>query len=81
MHKPLNSFSEQQKCFYNKQYGFRLSLSTTNALMLISEKIQSLQIYQCVTIYMLPLCLGGRVETATNFFKREGEGLDRISIF
>ena len=41
MHKQV-SFLEQQNCFYNAQFGFRLSLSTNNALMMsITENIQS----------------------------------------
>ena len=41
MHKRVYSFLEQQNCFYNTQFGFRLSLSTNNALMSITENIQS----------------------------------------
>ena len=41
MHKQVYSFLEQQNCFYNAQFGFRLSLSTNNALMSITENIQS----------------------------------------
>ena len=41
MHKRVQSFLEQQNCFYNTQFGFRLSLSTNNALMSITENIQS----------------------------------------
>ena len=41
MHKRVYSFLEQQNCFYNAQFGFRLSLSTNNALMSITENIQS----------------------------------------
>ena len=37
MHKQVYSFSEQQNCFYNAQFGFHLSLSTNNALMLIPD--------------------------------------------
>ena len=33
MHKQVYSFSEQQNCFYNAQFGFHLSLSTDNTLM------------------------------------------------
>ena len=41
MHKRVYSFLEQQNCFYNAQFGFHLSLSTNNALMSITENIQS----------------------------------------
>ena len=41
MHKRVYSFLEQQNCFYNTQFGFCLSLSTNNALMLRTENIQS----------------------------------------
>ena len=41
MYKQVYSFLEQQNCFYNAQFGFRLSLSTNNALILITENIQS----------------------------------------
>ena len=41
MHKRLYSFLEQQNCFHNAQFGFRFSLSTNNALMSITESIQS----------------------------------------
>ena len=41
MYKRVYSFLEQQNCFYNAQFGFRLSLSTNNALILITENIQS----------------------------------------
>ena len=41
MHKGIYTFLEQQNCFYNAQFGFCLSLSTNNALMLINENIQS----------------------------------------
>ena len=41
MHKRVYSFLKQQNCFYNAQFGFRLSLSTNNALMSITENIQS----------------------------------------
>ena len=41
MHKRLQSFLEQQNCFYNARFGFRLSLSTNNALMSITENTQS----------------------------------------
>ena len=41
MHKRVYSFLEQQNCFYDAQLGFRLSLSTNNALMSITENIQS----------------------------------------
>ena len=41
MQKQVYSFLEQQNCFYNAQFGFHFSLSTNNALMLITENIQS----------------------------------------
>ena len=41
MHKRVYSFLEQQNCFYDAQFGFRLSLSTNNALMSITENIKS----------------------------------------
>ena len=40
-HKRVYSFLEQQKHFHNAQFGFRLSLSTNNTLMSITENIQS----------------------------------------
>ena len=40
MHKRVYSL-EQQNCFYNAQFVFRLSLSTNNALISISENMQS----------------------------------------
>ena len=39
--KQLYSFLEQQNFFYHAQLGFRLSLSTNYALMLITKNIQS----------------------------------------
>ena len=41
MHKRLYSFLEQQNCFYNAQFGFRLNLSTKNVLMSITKNTQS----------------------------------------
>ena len=41
MHKRVYSFLEQQNCFYDAQLGFHRSLSTNNALMSITENIQS----------------------------------------
>ena len=41
MHKQLYSFLEKQNCFYNVEFTFCLSLSTNNALMLITENVQS----------------------------------------
>ena len=41
MHKQVYSFAEQQNSFYNAQFGFHLSLSSNNTLMLIPENIQS----------------------------------------
>ena len=40
MHKRLHSFLETQNCFYPAQFGFRLNVSTNNALMSITENIQ-----------------------------------------
>ena len=40
MHKRLYSFLETQNCFYPAQFGFRLNVSTNNALMSITENIQ-----------------------------------------
>ena len=33
MHKHLHSFLETQNCFYPAQFGFRLNMSTNNALI------------------------------------------------
>ena len=41
MHKRLYSFLETQNCFYPAQFGFRLNVSTNNALMSITENIQT----------------------------------------
>ena len=41
MYKQVYSFLEQQNCFYNAEFGFCLSLSTNNALISITENIQS----------------------------------------
>ena len=43
MHKRLYSFLKQKSCFYNAQFGFCLSLSTNDVLMLITKNIQSQQ--------------------------------------
>ena len=40
MQKRVYTFLEQQNCFYNAQFGFRLSLSTNNVVMSITENIQ-----------------------------------------
>ena len=40
MHKRLYSFLETQNCFYPAQFGFRLNVSTNNALLSITENIQ-----------------------------------------
>ena len=40
MYKRLHKFSEQQRNFYNLQYGLRLNISKTNALTSIIEYIQ-----------------------------------------
>ena len=39
MHQRLNKFLEEKNCFYNLQFGFRLNLSTNNALLSIIENI------------------------------------------
>ena len=41
MHKRLHSFLEIQNCFYPAEFGFRLNMSTNNALMSITENIQT----------------------------------------
>ena len=41
VHKRFYSFLEQQNYFYNTKFGFRLSLTTNNALISITKKIQS----------------------------------------
>ena len=41
MHKRLYSFLETQNCFYPAQFGFRLNVSTNNALMSITKNIQT----------------------------------------
>ena len=41
MHQRLNKFLEESNCSYNLQFGFRLKLSTNNALLSIIENIQS----------------------------------------
>ena len=41
MHKRLYSFLETQNCFYPDQFGFRLNVSTNNALMSIIGNIQT----------------------------------------
>ena len=41
MHQRLNKFLEESNCFYNLQFGFRLNLSTNNALLSITENIQT----------------------------------------
>ena len=41
MHKRLHSFLETQNCFYPAQFGFQLNMSTNNALMSITENIQT----------------------------------------
>ena len=41
MHKRLHTFLETQNCFYPAQFGFQLSMSTNNALMSITENIQT----------------------------------------
>ena len=41
IHKRLNNFLEQRKVFYAFLFGFRLNISTSNALMSITENIQT----------------------------------------
>ena len=41
MHQRLNKFLEESNCFYNLQFGFRLNLSTNNALLSTIENIQT----------------------------------------
>ena len=41
MHKRLHSFLETQNRFYPAQFGFRLNVSTDNALTSITENIQT----------------------------------------
>ena len=41
MHKLLYSFLEIQNCFYPAQFGFPLNVSTNNALISITENIQT----------------------------------------
>ena len=41
MHQRLNKFLEENNCFYNLQFGFRLNLSTNNTLLSIIENIQT----------------------------------------
>ena len=42
MHQRLNQFLEDNECFYPYQFGFRLNISTNNALLFISENIQTM---------------------------------------
>ena len=41
IHKRLNHFLEQRKVFYAFQFGFRLNISTNNALMSMTENTQT----------------------------------------
>ena len=41
MHQRLNQFVQDNECFYPHQFGFRLNISTNNALMSITENIQT----------------------------------------
>ena len=41
MHKRLYRFLEKNNCFYDIQFGFRLNVSTDNALLSIIENIQT----------------------------------------
>ena len=40
MHQKLNQFLEENECFYPHPFGFRLNISTNNALMSTIENIQ-----------------------------------------
>ena len=60
MHKRVYNFLEQQNCFHIAQFDFCISFSTNNALMSVTENIQS-QLDQkkseqeCLLIYRRPL--------------------------
>ena len=41
MHQRLNKFLDETNCFYIWRFGFRLNLSTNNALLSIIEIIQT----------------------------------------
>ena len=41
IHQRLNEFPEEHECFYSHQFGFRLTISTNNALMSIIENIHT----------------------------------------
>ena len=41
MYQRLNQFLEDNECFYPHQFGFRLNISTNNALMSIIENVQT----------------------------------------
>ena len=41
MRQRLNKFLEETNCFYNLHFGFRLNLNTDNAVLSISENIQT----------------------------------------
>ena len=41
MHQRLNKFLDETNCFYNWRFGYRLNLSTNNALLSIIEIIQT----------------------------------------
>ena len=41
MHKRVCNFLEQQNCFHIAQFDFCISFSTNNALMSVTENIQS----------------------------------------
>ena len=41
MQKRLYNFLETENCFYPAQFGFQLNVSTNNALMSITETIQT----------------------------------------
>ena len=41
IYQRLNQFLEENECFYPYQFGFRLNITTNNALMSINENIQT----------------------------------------
>ena len=54
MHKRLYNFLETQNCFYPAQFGFRLNVSTNNALLSITENIQTKlgKIKYCIGVFV-----------------------------
>ena len=41
LHRRLNDFLEQDKCFYKFRFGFRINFCTNNVFMSIIENIQT----------------------------------------